>query len=54
VRNPQIGASVLEYFKDLQNKGLPVTREALMKKLKNMLQTLIHCGIFAQSKNCAA
>jgi hypothetical protein len=27
-RNPEIDASVLEYFKDLQNKGLPVTSEA--------------------------
>jgi hypothetical protein len=27
-------ASVLEYFKDLQNKGLPVTREALISKAK--------------------
>jgi hypothetical protein len=29
-RSPAIDASVLKYFKDLQNKGLPVTGEALM------------------------
>jgi hypothetical protein len=27
-------ASVLEHFKDLRNKGLPVTREASMSKAK--------------------
>jgi hypothetical protein len=29
-RNPEIDASVSEYFKDIRNKGLPITREALM------------------------
>jgi hypothetical protein len=33
-RNPEIDASVLEYFKDLRNKGLPVTMETLMLKAK--------------------
>jgi hypothetical protein len=29
-RNPEIDASLLEYLKDLRNKGLPVFREALI------------------------
>jgi hypothetical protein len=33
-RNPEIYASVSEYFKDLQNEGLHVAREALMSKAK--------------------
>jgi hypothetical protein len=33
-RNPKTDVSVLEYFKDLQKKGLPVTREALTSKAK--------------------
>jgi hypothetical protein len=33
-RNPETDASVLEYFKDLWNKGLPVTRKDLMSKAK--------------------
>jgi hypothetical protein len=33
-RNPENDASVLEYFKDLWNKWLPVPREALMSKTK--------------------
>jgi hypothetical protein len=33
-KNPQNDASVLEYFNNLRNKGLPVTREALMSKAK--------------------
>jgi pyruvate-formate lyase-activating enzyme len=33
-RSPEINASLLEYFRDLQNKVLPVTREALMENAK--------------------
>jgi hypothetical protein len=33
-RNPKIGDCILEYFRDLQNKGLPVTRETLMSTAK--------------------
>jgi hypothetical protein len=33
-RNPEIDASILECFKDLRNKGLPISREALMSKAK--------------------
>jgi hypothetical protein len=33
-RNPEADACVLEYFKDLRNKGFPVIREALMSKAK--------------------
>jgi hypothetical protein len=36
-----IDASVLEYFKYLQNKGLPVTREALMSKAKECARNSI-------------
>jgi hypothetical protein len=39
-RKPEIYASVLEYFEDLRNNGLPVTRETLMSKQKNMLETV--------------
>jgi hypothetical protein len=35
VRNSETDASILEYFKDLQNIGLPVTREALMSVAKD-------------------
>jgi hypothetical protein len=33
-RNSETDASVLEYLKDLRNKALPVTGEALMSKAK--------------------
>jgi hypothetical protein len=33
-RNPEINASVLQYFKDSRNEVLPVTREALISKAK--------------------
>jgi hypothetical protein len=33
-RNPDTDVSVLEYLKELRNKGLPVTKEALMTKTK--------------------
>jgi hypothetical protein len=39
-RYPATYACVSEYFKDLQNKGLPVTREALMSKQKIVLETV--------------
>jgi hypothetical protein len=31
-RNPEIDASVLEYSKDIRNKGLSVTKKASMSK----------------------
>jgi hypothetical protein len=33
-RNPEIDAYVVEYFKDLWNKRLPVTRKTVMSKAK--------------------
>jgi hypothetical protein len=43
-RNHETDVSLLEYFKDLRNEGVPVNREALMSKAKEcaIKETVIH------------
>lgn len=41
-RNPETDASVLQYFKDLQNKGSSVIMEALMSNVKGCARTVIY------------
>jgi hypothetical protein len=43
-RNPETDASVLEYFKDLQNKELPVTNVKAEERARNSIPFKASCG----------